>query len=120
MLHYEENLLFFFSVSNSPCNNVTEDCAEDPNNGSAICTCKLGYEINNITQNCTGMIRQRMRFIVNNLTHLYMQISTNVWDNQTHVMHKVRLVWIPLEVIIVFVNLVMKYGKYSCFKNLDN
>jgi hypothetical protein len=30
----------------------------NPNNGTAICTCKLGYAINNITHNCTGMISQ--------------------------------------------------------------
>ncbi|CAF2923310.1 unnamed protein product [Rotaria sp. Silwood2] len=38
---------------NSPCNNATEDCATNPNNGTAICTCKLGYERNNVTGICT-------------------------------------------------------------------
>ncbi|CAF4802403.1 unnamed protein product, partial [Rotaria sp. Silwood2] len=35
-----------------PCNNATEDGATDPNNGIAICTCKLGYEREDITGNC--------------------------------------------------------------------
>ncbi|CAF4735337.1 unnamed protein product, partial [Rotaria sp. Silwood2] len=35
-----------------PCNNATEDCATDPNNGIAICTCKLGYEREDTTDNC--------------------------------------------------------------------
>ncbi|CAF4435973.1 unnamed protein product [Rotaria sp. Silwood2] len=37
---------------NSPCNNATEDCVTDPNNGIAICTCKLGYEREDIIGNC--------------------------------------------------------------------
>ncbi|CAF4847833.1 unnamed protein product [Rotaria sp. Silwood2] len=41
---------------NSPCNNATEDCVTDPNNGIAICTCKLGYEREDIIRNCKGSI----------------------------------------------------------------
>lgn len=52
-IDYERNALFF-SANNMACNFVTEDCATDPNNGSAICTCKLGYERHNITGVCTG------------------------------------------------------------------
>src|SRR5690349_9256254 len=33
LLDSEENLLFF-SGSNSPCNNITEDCTINPNNGN--------------------------------------------------------------------------------------
>jgi len=70
LLNYERNVfLFFFSATNSPCNNATEDCVADPNNGTAICSCKLGYERNNITHNCTGMINQKIRFIVDKSIH---------------------------------------------------
>ncbi len=50
-----------FSATNSPCNNMTEDCATDPNNGSAICSCKLGYGRDNVTVSCTGMRVDMMR-----------------------------------------------------------
>ena len=51
----KQKLLFFFIVgTNSPCNNVTQDCATNPNNGSAMCTCKLGYELNNTNNICQG------------------------------------------------------------------
>ena len=33
---------------------MTEDCSSDPNNGSAICTCKSGYTSNS-TGHCIGM-----------------------------------------------------------------
>ncbi|CAF4029746.1 unnamed protein product, partial [Rotaria sordida] len=39
-------------ANNNSCNNVTEDCTTDPNYGTAICTCKHGYEKNNATRNC--------------------------------------------------------------------
>ncbi|CAF4384945.1 unnamed protein product, partial [Rotaria sp. Silwood2] len=42
-------------ATNSVCNNATEDCATNPNNGTAICTCKLGYERNNVTGICTDI-----------------------------------------------------------------
>ncbi|CAF4938871.1 unnamed protein product, partial [Rotaria sp. Silwood2] len=38
-----------------PCNSATEDCATNPNNGTAVCTCKLGYERNNVTGRCTDI-----------------------------------------------------------------
>jgi len=39
-------------VNNGPCNNVTEDCAADPTNGTAICTCKSGYETSVMNGSC--------------------------------------------------------------------
>jgi hypothetical protein len=78
LLDYEENVLSFFSASNSSCNNATEDCATDPTNGTAICSCKLGYAMNSTTQNCTGMISQELRFIIEKSIYFCLQISTNV------------------------------------------
>ncbi|CAF2923268.1 unnamed protein product [Rotaria sp. Silwood2] len=46
---------------NSPCNNATEDGATDPNNGIAICTCKLGYEREDITGNCKETFSSKPR-----------------------------------------------------------
>jgi hypothetical protein len=53
-LDYKENLLFI-SGTNNPCNNVTEDCAANQNNASAICTCKAGYQRNSTSSTCTSM-----------------------------------------------------------------
>ncbi|CAF1151504.1 unnamed protein product [Rotaria sp. Silwood1] len=43
------------AINNSPCNNTIEDCSTDPNSGTAICTCKLGYEKDNTTMSCTDI-----------------------------------------------------------------
>ncbi|CAF2882084.1 unnamed protein product [Rotaria sp. Silwood2] len=50
-----KHIFLFLSATNSVCNNATEDCATNPNNGTAICTCKLGYERNNVTGICTDI-----------------------------------------------------------------
>ncbi len=89
----KKNPLFFFLASNSPCNNVTEDCVTDPNNGTAICTCKIGYNRNSTTQNCTGMINpKKIKFFIDKSIHFCMQISMNVRPMPVIVMHKVHFV----------------------------
>jgi len=65
----------FFSASSSPCNSETEDCATDPNNGSAICTCKLGYARNSTTGICTGMTSYQMKVTIDNSIDLYIDIN---------------------------------------------
>jgi len=47
--------LFFFLVTNNPCNNVTEDCMTNPTTGIAVCTCQSGYVLNTTVGSCTGM-----------------------------------------------------------------
>ncbi len=71
-LDYRQYLLSFFLAINSPCNNITEDCATDPNNGTAICSCKLGYGRNSTNSNCTGIISKDMKFSMINSIHLSM------------------------------------------------
>ncbi|CAF3298921.1 unnamed protein product [Rotaria sp. Silwood2] len=67
---------------NSPCNNATEDCATDPNNDIAICTCKLGYEREDITGNCKGDKTQVYHNILNtNDSCLLMNYSSDC-ENQ--------------------------------------
>jgi len=44
-------------VNNGPCNNVTENCETNANNGTAICTCKLGYERNTTNGLCTSRFK---------------------------------------------------------------
>jgi hypothetical protein len=73
----------FFSAS-SPCNSATEDCATDPNNGSAICTCKLGYERNNTTGICTGMTSYQMKVTIDNSIDLCMYIYIDINECATN------------------------------------
>ncbi|CAF3944032.1 unnamed protein product, partial [Rotaria magnacalcarata] len=41
--------------NNNPCNSSTADCTPNPNDGSAICTCKRGYENLNQTGACVDI-----------------------------------------------------------------